>query len=288
MNTSYKDYFIELYGYISNINNNYFYGNIESKTKCRISDTNNCITYVIMEAGNYDLFKFIKSLSKSDNEYINKYNKFINDIYELLQFYKVNEKFIKTNNIFIHSDIKLENILYVKDKLKIIDFGISSLSNLWESKKGGTRFYYNCYYENEKKSIGISSPQFDIFSLIMCVIQFIISKGNKTITTNFYKNINNVIKIIENHKLNKFINNDTYLKILKLLCIGWIFRGINNIAHIDIIINTQKIKKYTIDNIENNYNRMDNIITLICNCETENIIKNIECNDALFKSLFAT
>lgn len=70
--------------------------------------------YLVMELGDDDLFNYLNHNQLSDNQ-------IIEIIYQLiLAINYLHQKEI------IHSDIKLENILLVKNKIKLCDFGLST------------------------------------------------------------------------------------------------------------------------------------------------------------------
>ena len=294
MSSKFNNYFIRMFGYIMNDEKQiYRFYNIQQNPICKFIKQNiqNCILYVLMEAGEYDLEKFILNHIYQFpliNVLNNFFCKFTEAIYELVKFYKINTKFLEEKKIFMHCDIKLNNIIYVNNKLKIIDFGESKISETWENIINGTSLYKNYYFYNYRGQNN-ATPQYDIFSLIMCFIEFIFNIERKNLDDNIIRakndyitNINKCIKIINNINI---MDDNILLKMYKLLCIGWIFYNNNDISFISVIINNKEIRPKTLLSIQEMYNCMDNIINSIYNCDTIEIIKNIKCNNQEFNSI---
>jgi hypothetical protein len=278
MDTKQKKYFIELYGYINKNNETkkYTYYDINtSKSECKFdTDKNDCFIYLFLEAGTTDLQKeLLKSKDKTKilTEITNKF-------YDLLNFYKVSSELIKKYNlVFIHSDIKLENIVCVEtaDKkdynLKLIDFGISLLSKTFSASSGYSPLYYYYYMGKKESNPVITSPVYDVFCLVLSYVQFLLPKELSTYTTTTYE----YNKLIKEMNLNILESNemDIKLKMYKLICIGWLFQGgINDKIY---IINKKKISCNSIDSIQKMYENMDKIIKTVCNCTTEKQIFEI-------------
>lgn len=106
--------------------------------------------YLVMEYGELDLF-----------EYLSKYSStiiYINFIYDIIK----GLEYIHSKNI-VHCDIKLENIILVKNKAKIIDFGLSE--KLIENTKSVNLVGTSGYMSPEIKYKGYCSKKSDIWSL---------------------------------------------------------------------------------------------------------------------------
>jgi len=185
--------FIKLFGYFvkeehkSIVGNklSYNYYNIENKINCNIRSTKfddfNEL-YLVMEAGETDLYNIKTGV------YQIEINELTNLFIKLIEFYKISENFIKTQNkIFIHSDIKPQNIVLVDTgitkQLKLIDFGISLLSdNFYDEHAYGTMYmYYYLYFSSfrQNKEIYRRSPLSDIFAVIISFIEIILYKYGK-------------------------------------------------------------------------------------------------------------
>jgi hypothetical protein len=104
----------------------------------------------------------------------------------LLNFYKISKYFLENNRkIFIHNDLKVENIVYKSDtEFKIIDFGLSELSNKFFDFNyiGGTDYTYSLLYETQELKTKLSvfknkgrirSPLYDIFCICVAIFEFV-------------------------------------------------------------------------------------------------------------------
>jgi hypothetical protein len=193
--------FIKLYGYfIRNKINEYEYYDYDNDFKKVIcatrpekngTNTTGCEIYMILEAGHGDLTKYI-----DDNKIVKhrgvsnalsaekSYN--INTLKNLLNFYKISKYFLENNRkIFIHNDLKVENIVYKSDtEFKIIDFGLSELSNKFFDFNyiGGTDYTYSLLYETQELKTKLSvfknkgrirSPLYDIFCICVAIFEFV-------------------------------------------------------------------------------------------------------------------
>lgn len=169
-----KEHFINLYGYFRRTGDKYEYrsvvNNFESPINCideKYHFKNSCEVYLLIEEGKNDLTRFTSPIT------VDNFAKF-ND---LLKFYKISKKTAKKlNKIFIHSDIKLENIVSTyDDKFKLIDFGLSLLSDTFFIKaSGGTPYIFNLLFTYDNIYNGelcVVSPLFDIFSLILAYFE---------------------------------------------------------------------------------------------------------------------
>jgi serine/threonine protein kinase len=164
-----KDNFVKLYGYFRRSGDKYEYRSVNNNFKTKIECIepkydfgNSCEVYLLIEEGKHDLTKFTESITE-DN--FTKFN-------ELLKFYKISKKTLKDDGIFIHSDIKLENIILSHDdKFKLIDFGLSLFSKTFFTKaQGGTPYIFNLLFTYDNiynDALCVVSPLYDIFSLIL-------------------------------------------------------------------------------------------------------------------------
>lgn len=187
-----EEHFMKLLGYfIKNENNQYEYKTIDDKyttNRIRLSTKDSdfisdaCEIYLLLEEAPHDLTNIISMEKRLDNSY---YYKFIN----LIEFYKVSYKFLETDKkIFIHSDIKSENIVESKSgKLKFIDFGLSKLSDtFFLHNSDGTENILKLLFtidgnpNNQQNpydyNLCMVSPLFDIFSIILCIFELIIRR----------------------------------------------------------------------------------------------------------------
>jgi serine/threonine protein kinase len=148
--------FIKLYGYFMRDDNtkDYYYFNVEkNENSCQLPDVNNKIIknpngcseiYLVMKKGISDLFTYYL---EEKNSRIN----LIENIEKLIKFYKISLKTIQeTGKIFIHHDIKIENIVILEDRtLRIIDFGISKLiDNFFIKYEQGTTYLINLLFHS--------------------------------------------------------------------------------------------------------------------------------------------
>jgi len=169
-----NEHFIKLLGYfvreVNNEKNEYnYYNNIDNFTNklCITKDINLdklCEIYLILEkADKGELRTFYISISKIVLS---------RKINELLNMYTINKYFIdKYKNIFVHGDIKTDNIVVMMDeKFKIIDFGLSSQSKTFFFKSPYNLTYYNILYGTIFSDVDNSklylSPFYDIFCIL--------------------------------------------------------------------------------------------------------------------------
>ena len=180
-------YFIKLYGYYMRDENKiYKYHYLENNTyitqNCNISKSINdkiikfdmCEKYLILEAGKMDIKNYVLDI-KTKNVNIQHIIKLFFDL--IKNFYKISEKLIQNNEIFIHSDIKLENMVIVQNKklnysIKLIDFGASHITkNFYQPITGTIDLYEYLFVVKGTKPYGFSSPLIDIFLTIICMLQ---------------------------------------------------------------------------------------------------------------------
>ncbi len=89
--------------------------NHENIIKLYNSFEDDFFVYILLELGDDDLFYFVERQKElTDKEIINISKQIINSLL-----------YLKEMNI-IHGDLKMENILMIKNKIKICDFGLSS------------------------------------------------------------------------------------------------------------------------------------------------------------------
>lgn len=237
--------FIKLYGYIINdeitsflkIKNMYVYYNLNDKLICKFPSTRfreSCEIYTLLEAGQMDMHTYMQNTDSIN------LNELTTLFFDLLDFYRISQYFVKTENkIFIHSDIKPENIVLVIDKdgnkkIKLIDFGLSLLSTYFNDKnKSGTLQYYNYYFYYD----GIThltnvhrSPLFDIYSIIISYIVILLYRTTKNyIMTKIY-DFDQLITLIESNehkiKINE-LSDDTKQKIFRIFKLGYTINDFN-------------------------------------------------------------
>jgi hypothetical protein len=254
--------YIQLYGYyIKNDDNIYYYYDIINNIDTQInfgerikSFETNCETYLIMHKGLNDVASYIGRIF-DDNTYTTFITD-IQDIYDLLNAFKVSNLILENEGkIFIHSDIKAENIVRAYDNtlqkynLKLIDFGLSKLSEtFFINSSDGTELIFKILFthqisdSNGKRDIyndrlSMVSPLFDIFSIILVMFELFIKHRMNTLEYNIYK-INEII--IEYTFELKEKNNILYQNIRRLLNI---FNSIYDFHQI-------RIKKYYEDVME--------------------------------------
>lgn len=140
----------------------------------------NCEIYLFMEVGKHDLTKYITGAFDKIS-----FDEVTDLFFDFINFYKISEGIIKSEGkVFIHSDIKPENIIIINNKgkleLKLIDFGVSILSNEFnDSTNSGTEYMYKHLFTHEatnkyKEQIAYRSPMFDVFSVIMSYLQIVL------------------------------------------------------------------------------------------------------------------
>ncbi len=163
-------FFVDLIGYFFHENNKYTYIYLDNDGKetkvCDITDKPGKELYTIMEAGQGDLFDIGYQENPPD------INKIIEEVIKILNFYKISNKFCNKNEFLKHRDIKLENLILMNDNtIKIIDFGLSKISNYFFIKdNAGTPEYLYMAFGN---SIFHTSPLYDIFCVIYALFIYI-------------------------------------------------------------------------------------------------------------------
>ncbi len=164
-----------------------------------------------MEAGEHDLSKWLNK----DIFDTKLFEEMTNLFFDFINSYKISEGILKSDilnkKIFIHSDIKPDNIVLFNNKgvkeLKFIDFGISTLSSDFiDDNSSGTAYMYKYLftYKGDKKykeQITFRSPLFDTYCIIISYFQIIFYN---TFNINFVKETLNFEDIIisMNDKIN--------------------------------------------------------------------------------------
>jgi thiamine kinase-like enzyme len=237
-----KDMYIKLYGYYirNSVDYEYYDYNEFASPVCKASETvkniNGCELYLILEAGDGDLYDNIKNKVIEHGGLENalnankKYN--VDSLIELLKFYQISEYFVeKEGKIFIHNDLKMENIVTKENKFKLIDFGLSDLTDKffnfnYEYVKG-TLFTYDILYniknnqniKSKKNFFYIRSPLYDMFCICIAIFEFICIQtiDNFTQDRNIYQTMWEVNDVLERHnfsnEIRKLINNLTKLTV---------------------------------------------------------------------------
>ena len=206
-----NEHFIKLLGYFVREDNNgkyvyNYYDNRDNFTRkiCFTKDDNLdnlCEIYLILE--------------KADNNELYNYNKYISHnllsvkINELLNMYKINKYFIDNYNIiFVHGDIKDNNIVVMKDgKLKIIDYGLSTHSKTFFFKSHNSLTYYGKLYGTANYTNIYLSPFYDIFCILFMFWSLYYN-------SNFNTSEKLYITILDNIDLDNSILSNKYLYIL--------------------------------------------------------------------------
>lgn len=218
------DIFTKLKGYFIRNNNVYdFYNYYKISNKYELLEECNfklnydkmCETYLLIEKGEYDLEKVVKIVNFNDDKMTDKkeiseksdiiFNLKIVDKFEkLLTIYKT--VFIMNGNIFVHSDIKTSNIVFIyennKEIYKFIDFGTSFISNsFFNNAVGGSPNLFKLLIDNNfkiKKYIPydiIVSPLYDLFCILFSIFEICI--GRKPVNMGGIKD--SVLKFLSEH-----------------------------------------------------------------------------------------
>lgn len=235
--------YIQLYGYyIKGDDNNYYYTDInqnETKqvvhTKPKLYFNDYCEIYLIMHKGLKDVASYIGRIF--DDYTYKTYINDVKDIFDMLNAFRVSNEIIKNEHkIFIHSDIKAENIVRAYDyklekyNLKLIDFGLSKLStNFFMDSSDGTEFIFKLLFThqiidsstNTKREIydnrlAMVSPLFDIFSIILVMFELFIKRRMNTQEYNIDK-IKDTMQIYANNQ--QQTNKILYKNITQLIII---------------------------------------------------------------------
>ncbi len=262
------DVFIKLNGYFvrnqQNVYEYYDYSNKYNKVVCTTKPhkngvfTTGCEIYMILEAGFGDLTKYMNDeiiehngISKALNSK-KKYN--VDTLIKLVKSYQVSEYFLeKYGKLFIHNDIKIENIVYLSDtKFKFIDFGLSDLIDTFFvfNDIKGTDFTYDMLYDvpeyrndlNKYNFLGrIKSPLYDMFCICIAIFEFICYRTLDLVdgNTNLYQKLWRVKQVVEENNftydMRNFINN-----LISLTTLIYDFHQKN----LRILIQTKDLNKY--------------------------------------------
>jgi len=232
LDEKYSKNFIKLFGYFKNEPTSAYFGAKSSykyyditkmdDTSCIFPTKNlkdNCELYLLLEGGERDLHTHMYH----NIENMNDIYKIINSFFELLNFYKVSEHFINTENkFFIHCDIKPPNLVIVKEKedditIKFIDFGTAKLTtNFIDPTSYGTFYMYSYFLSyNDKIYYNLlhASPLTDIYIVLHSCFEVITRSYNKTekFTYEYRHNeikdkVINILKLIEDVDIKKKLN----------------------------------------------------------------------------------
>lgn len=173
------------------------------KAKTMIHKSNMCEKYILLEAGEMDMMDYLF------NKKIN-INSLIDLFYDLIKnFYKITDFFLRTNEIFTHNDIKLENIIIVNNKLKLIDFGQSILIKKFHFRGTLQPIIETTLFNNDIRYKRISILT-DIFSACFTTIYSVYIITNKKTKENIKT------EDITYNKLKSEISNKKYKEIVLL------------------------------------------------------------------------
>jgi serine/threonine protein kinase len=262
------DVFIKLNGYFvrnqQDVYEYYDYSNKYNKVVCNTKPqtngvfTNGCEIYMILEAGFGDLTKYMQDKIVEHNGLSNALNakkKYtVDTLLNVIKSYQVSEYFLeKYGKLFIHNDIKIENIVYISDtKFKFIDFGLSDKIDkffVFDNIKG-TDFTYDMLYDvpeyrtdlQKYDSFGrIKSPLYDMFCTCIAIFEFICYRTLDLVdgNTNLYQKLWKVKQVIEqnnfSYDMRNLINN-----LISLTTLIYDFHQ-NNLK---VLIKTKDINKY--------------------------------------------
>jgi serine/threonine protein kinase len=229
----YSQYFIKLHGYfINQLNSKRFgaktsynyYDITNNQIICSFPTKNlrdNCEIYLNLEAGENDLYNHAK----------HKYNqKDIEEItslfFDLLDYYKTSENFIKNKEVFLHTDLKPENMVLVKNndgtkKIKIIDFGLAMFSTKFINNKIGTRYVYDYLFTIDDKIyeyLRHNSPLIEIFIIIVCYYEILFMAIDGKRLYNTYYDIDIIIDLAKKYVYNSDeVAEDKKIKFLRML-----------------------------------------------------------------------
>ena len=239
--------YIQLYGYyMKKDDNKYYYYDIPTNTEKKIdldldkekTFSDSCEIYLLMHKGLKDVASYIGRIF--DDNTLTTFIQDAQDIYDLLNAFKVSNKILENEGkIFIHLDIKAENIVRAEDitlkkyNLKLIDFGLSKLSNtFFINSSDGTEYVFKLLFtykiinqdtkifirELYDNRLSMVSPLFDIFSIILVMFELFIKYRLNTTEYNINK-INEIMIEYAYVKKNKYNNSNLYMNIRRLLII---------------------------------------------------------------------
>ncbi len=181
--------FTKLLGYYVKDGNMYSYydskNNFQKAKNCNsvVIDNKICEIYLIIEAGLYDLGHYLKNpnICVVNNPVTSN---MLNSFDKLLSFYKTSydNKNIYENKIFVHCDIKLENIIEVANgDLKFIDFGLSIFINsFFKRRYAGTPYLFELLFTCDTNKGKIYNPElitvsplYDIFCVLVSLFELL-------------------------------------------------------------------------------------------------------------------
>ncbi len=223
-----KNIFIKLYGYYKELGNDSYelFGNTECKGQIkqfitcrgivnkRKTDYN---SYGIMEAAEGSLMDYLKKgINKNIVNIVNIVNNFEPFLKNFCHAFKINDI------IFVHNDIKPENIVYFSDgQLKLIDFDAAKLPKTQNNGIFPTFFcrtstvtwlYIEALYmTNVIRNISshISSPFYDIFCLCVSFLEIMLDIDWATISSPPMFTFSNMESYIKKHMRGN-LKSDTY------------------------------------------------------------------------------
>lgn len=200
-----NEYFIKLLGYFIKDTDIYkYYDNSDNfeNIKCFTSKSNLdklCEIYLILEkADSGEVYDYFKTTT---------FENYTNSSYDILNMYTINKYFININKqIFIHCDLKADNIVVSSNKFKIIDFGMAFVSDKFftEHKKILTiyKYLYTSLKNTDKLYI---SPFYDILCLTYTFWSLSLKKYytmNYDLFTFIRTNIDEYIKVYPDEIIN--------------------------------------------------------------------------------------
>lgn len=234
----YSQNFIKLYGYfinepiskVTDIKTSYNYHDVLNKKNiiCKFptkSLSKNCEIFLNLEAGESDMVKYsLENYNKKD------YPEIIDLFFDLLNYYKTSDNIIKRNKIFLHCDLKLDNLVLVKNinkgeikkKIKIIDFGLSFFSKEFMSDTIGTKYVYNYLFNYGGKiynDLMHTTPLVEIFIIIICYLETLFLMIEKKRIFRYSNDIDKIIEIINKNIKKLPINDDNKIKHLRIMAL---------------------------------------------------------------------
>ena len=147
------------------------------------------------------------------------YPEIIDLFFDLLNYYKTSDNIIKRNKIFLHCDLKLDNLVLIKNinkgeikkKIKIIDFGLSFFSKEFMSDTIGTKYVYNYLFNYGGKiynDLMHTTPLVEIFIIIICYLETLFLMIEKKRIFRYSNDIDKIIEIINKNIKKLPINDD--------------------------------------------------------------------------------
>ena len=190
--------------------------------------SSNCEIYLFMEAGENDLSPWFGNFFT-----IMQFERMTKLFFDFINCYEISEGILQLEQkIFIHSDIKPENLIlfineHKKEEIKLIDFGLSLLSPTFINyNSSGTEYMYALLfsYGPDKilnKNLLFRSPLFDTFSIIISYLELVLYQYNKI---NLRRDILSFGEIISHMEVllsaNKKIKEQSVKNCTKLMYLG--------------------------------------------------------------------